>query len=61
VDFLLAAGLVVVALMLLALVQLVRFALRFLRDEVEMEPGGSFGRQLVRRGEHDSPRSPGGR
>jgi hypothetical protein len=47
--------------MLLALVRLVRFALWFLRDEVEMEPGGSFGRQLVRRGEHDSPRSPGGR
>ena len=41
--------LTVVALMVVALIQFSRFALRFLRDEVEMEPGGSFGKQLGRR------------
>ena len=42
-------GLVFVALMVVALIQFSRFALRFLRDEVEMEPGGSFGKQFGRR------------
>lgn len=40
-------GIVFVVLFALALIQFVRFVLRFLRDEVEMEPGGSFGKQLL--------------
>jgi hypothetical protein len=58
VDLLLAVGHVFVALTLLTLVQLLRFVLRFLRDAVEMEPGGSFGWQFgglgERRGRHRS-------
>jgi hypothetical protein len=61
VDLLLVVGLVFLAFMLLALVQFFRFALRFLRDEVEMEPGGSFGRQLLQRDKRDSPSPTGGR
>jgi hypothetical protein len=50
-------GLVAVTVMVLALVQLVRFAVRFMRDEEEMQPGGSYGRQLGRRSE--KPGRPG--
>lgn len=42
------AGILAVALLVLAIGQLIRLGLRLWRDELEMEPGGSFGRQLRR-------------
>lgn len=45
-DAFVVIGVIAVAVLALSLIQLVRFGLRFWRDEVEMEPGGSFGKQL---------------
>ena len=47
-DVLVAVGLVAGPFLGLAVIDLVRFALRFWRNEIEMEPGGSFGKQLRR-------------
>lgn len=47
-DALVIIGVVAVALLILAVIQMIRFMLKFWRDEIEMEPGGSYGKQLRR-------------